>query len=146
MNNEFSVISLSINDYDEIVSLWNKSGLSTRPNGRDSKEEVEKQLKQDVVNFFGIRDDDKLIAVVLATDDTRKGWINRIAVDPDYRGKDLAKMIIEHCEKYFKNKGINVFAACIEDYNKASMSLFEAVGYIKHTDIFYYTKRTRNDV
>ncbi|MBI5566167.1 MAG: GNAT family N-acetyltransferase, partial [Chloroflexi bacterium] len=73
---------LTIEDYEAVIALWLRAGLQTvKPTGRDSRSEFEQQLQHGQI-VIGLEDGEKLIGVVVATNDTRKGWINRIAIDP----------------------------------------------------------------
>lgn len=148
MNN---IKRLSINDYDNIIELWNKSDLPTRPTGRDSLESMTKQFKNDCFAMYGIKDHsikdkNKLCAVVMITDDSRRGWINRLCVLPEYRGKGYAKKLIQFSEEYLKDRGIEIFVCLIEDYNKASQNLFKGSGYTHRNNLYYFTKRGRDGI
>jgi hypothetical protein len=73
---------LTIEHYEAIIQLWRESDLPHRPNGRDSRAEMGRQMKSVPDLFLGAFDGGKLIGVVIGTEDTRKGWINRLAVHP----------------------------------------------------------------
>ena len=90
--------------------------------------------------MLGLEDEGKLVACVVITDDARKGWINRLAVDPEYRRQGLAAQLIAEAENDLRTRGFHVFAALIEDDNAASLSLFQREGYKTH-DIVYVSKR-----
>jgi N-acetylglutamate synthase len=136
---------LTIDDYDAILALWQKAGLdSIRPQGRDSREAFADQLAHGQV-VLGLEDRSRLLACVVITDDTRKGWINRLAVEPDYRRQGLAARLIAEAEQELRARGIQVFAALIENENVASLSLFQHEGYKTH-DIYYVSKRDSKDV
>jgi len=138
---------LSIEDYDEMLNLWIASGLtSLKPKGRDSREEIEKQMKMFPGGFIGAFADGKLVGIVVATHDGRKGWINRLAVHPDYRRRGIAKKLIEEAEKYLKKEGMKIICALIEDWNTASINLFQKSGYKMHKDIIYFSKRESDEV
>ena len=131
---------LTVNDYDAILALWQRAGLDTiRPQGRDSREAFADQLARGQV-VLGLEDTDKLAACVVITDDTRKGWINRLAVDPGYRRQGLAARLMLEAEQALREKGIHVFAALIEHENTASLSLFQREGYKTH-NVVYVSKR-----
>lgn len=137
---------LTIENYEEMVELWKIAGLnSIRLKGRDSKEAVEKQMKMFPKGFIGAFLDGKLVGVVVVTHDGRKGWINRLAVHPSYRRKGIASRLIEEAEKVLREDGISVFCALVEDWNHASMKLFEKCGYKKHSEIVYFSKRDSED-
>ena len=86
-----------------------------------------------------------MIGVVIATHDTRKGWINRLAIDPDYRRRGYAQQLVQAAEDALRDLGLTLIAAMIEDYNDASLALFKRLGYAVHTDIYYVSKRDSSD-
>jgi N-acetylglutamate synthase len=136
---------LTIADYEAVIDLWQRSGLpSIRPTGRDSRAEFSKQLAQGQI-VIGLEDAGKLMGVVVATSDTRKGWINRLAIDPAQRRKGYGAQLIHAAEAALREAGLKVMAALIEDYNDASLTLFEREGYVVHTDIYYVSKRESDD-
>lgn len=137
---------LSIKDYPKLVSLWSKAGLPFKPKGRDSPEAIEMQIKKNPDFFMGAFENGKLIGAVIVSSDARKGWINRLAVDPEYRRRGVAKTLIAEAEKVLRQKGIKIFCALIEDSNAASKELFRKCGYTEHRDIIYFSKRDNNEV
>jgi len=137
---------LTINDYEEITRLWSRAGLPFKPKGRDSKEEIAVQMKASPEFFLGAFEDDSLVGTVVLSCDTRKGWINRLATDPAYRRRGIAKALIAESEKILRKKGFGIFCVLIEDYNVASMELFKKCGYVEHRDIIYFSKRDSTDV
>ena len=134
---------LTLDDHDAILALWQRAGLSSRPQGRDSREAFGAQLASGAL-ALGFEDGGKLVACVVVTDDTRKGWINRLAVDPDFRRQGLAAQLIKEAEQALRGKGIHVFAALIHSDNAPSQNLFQHEGY-KPLDIVYVTKRDDED-
>ncbi|MDP2806709.1 MAG: GNAT family N-acetyltransferase, partial [bacterium] len=77
----------------------------------------------------------------IASHDGRKGWLNRIAVDPDYRRQGLAKKLTLAGERALRKHGIKIFALLIHSYNSSSLQLAKKMGYKVHNDILYLTKR-----
>jgi ribosomal protein S18 acetylase RimI-like enzyme len=135
-----SLRRLTSEDHEAILALWQRAGLhSIRPQGRDSRQALAGQLARGQV-VLGLEEDGRLVACVLITDDTRKGWINRLAVDPDYRRRGLAARLIAEAEKELRARGLYVFSALIESENGESLSLFQREGYKTH-DIVYVSKR-----
>jgi ribosomal protein S18 acetylase RimI-like enzyme len=137
---------LTADDYEAILSLWQRAGLdSIRPQGRDSREAFADQLARGQV-VLGLEDAEvgRLVACVVITDDTRKGWINRLAVDPDYRRQGLGARLIAEAEDDLRARGFHIFAALIEGENEPSLHLFKREGYKTH-DIYYVSKRDSED-
>lgn len=136
---------LSIAEIEELYELWNLSKLPYKPQGRDSVEGFSKRINNSDTAIFGIHDNGILIASMVLSADGQKGWINRIAIHPEYRRKGIAQYLIDFAENYFKEKGIGLFAALIEEDNHPSRSLFTKADYVEHRDIIYYSKRIDPD-
>jgi ribosomal protein S18 acetylase RimI-like enzyme len=134
---------LGKSDYEEILDLWKRAGLTIRAEGRDSASAFAGQMQSGVQRVAGLRDGSRLVAVAVFTHDGRKGWINRLAVDPAYRRRGLAQRLITEAERWFTQElGLEVWAALIEKENTASQALFARMGYGRH-DLIYVSKRTR---
>ncbi|MDI6847059.1 MAG: GNAT family N-acetyltransferase [Candidatus Bathyarchaeia archaeon] len=137
---------LTISDYEEMVRLWSKAKLPFKPKGRDSKKAIAAQMKTNPEFFLGAFEDNRLVGTVIISCDLRKGWINRLAVDPDYRHRGVAKALIAESEKILRKYGIRIFCVLIEDYNTVSKKLFKECNYIEHSDITYFSKRDSDEV
>ena len=136
---------LTIDDHAAILALWQRAGLhSIRPEGRDSRAEFERQLAEGQV-AIGLEESSQLIGVVLATNDTRKGWINRLAIDPGYRRQGYGEQLVRAAEDALHAAGLHLIAAFIEEGNAASLTLFEKLGYAAHPKIVYVSKRDSMD-
>jgi GNAT superfamily N-acetyltransferase len=142
---DYPVRPLTIEDYDRMIALWERAELSYRPKGRDAKEEIDTQLKRDDLRVLGMFDGEKLIGTILCSSDGRRGWINRLAVDPDYRKQGLSQRLIEDSEVFLRSLGLKVIAALIEDYNEPSIAAFKKAGYLYGQDIMYLSKRSSWD-
>ncbi|MCS6845889.1 MAG: GNAT family N-acetyltransferase [Caldilineales bacterium] len=140
------VVYLEASHYDEIVDLWRRAGLHIRPSGRDSREAFRHQLASGIQTPIGLRDGDRLVAVALATHDSRKGWINRLAVDPEYRRRGLGLRLIRLCEEHFRRQDIHIWTALIEGWNTPSLALFRKAGYVLHDDVVYASRRADEKV
>ncbi|MGQ9588238.1 MAG: GNAT family N-acetyltransferase [Thermoplasmata archaeon] len=138
---KFRIRHLRPKEIPLVPELWTKAGLPFRPKGRDSLDRLAKQRRAAPDLFLGAFIDDKLVGVAIASDDGRKGWINRLAVLPDARRMGLGKALIRECERALRKRGHKLFSALIEDYNRPSMKFFESAGYKREENIIYYTKR-----
>ncbi|MDH4122674.1 MAG: GNAT family N-acetyltransferase [Thermoplasmata archaeon] len=136
---------LTSEDYDEILSVWEKSGLPIRRNGRDSRGQIAAQLNSGNVIILGEEADGRLVGIIMITHDARKGWLNRLAVLPEHQKEGVATKLIEKAEEILKEKGFEVFCVLIEDEKLESKRLFEKLGYNDEQEIRYYTKRLRKE-
>jgi RimJ/RimL family protein N-acetyltransferase len=138
-------VLLGPGDYAEILTLWGRAGLPARSGGRDAPEAFRRQQESGLQRSLGIRVDDQLVAVVVLTHDGRKGWINRLAVDPAFRHRGYASRLVAAGERWFTDEiGVEVTAALIHTHNDASRALFEELGY-ETVDVVYVRKVARPD-
>ena len=137
---------LTIDYYNEILSLWDRSALPYKPRGRDSESAIEFQMKRNPSFFLGAYDGNRLVGTVFASFDLRRGWINRLAVDPKYRRTGVARKLIATAEKVLRKKGARIICALVEDYNAASLSLFKKCGYVEHRNDVYLSKRDSDEI
>ncbi len=132
---------LSIEQYSQILDLWHLTNLPLKEKGRDSYLSLEKQLNTGSIIIIGYFSEKTLVGVVLISQDGRKGWINRLAVHPNYRRQGIASQLIQYCENYFKSLDITVYGALIEADNTPSKNCFEKNGWSCWPEIQYYSKR-----
>ncbi len=137
---------LAIDAYEAITSLWTKAKLPFKSHGRDSREAIAAEMAANPDFFVGAFEDDNLIGIAVLSCDLRKGWINRLAVDPEYRRRGVARVLIVEAEKIFGNRGLKLFCALIEEDNLVSKQLFKHCGYTENRDIAYFSKRDSEDI
>jgi ribosomal protein S18 acetylase RimI-like enzyme len=132
-------------DYDAVVDLWRLSGLKYSGSGRDSHEAILTQLARPSSIFFVAERKGRIVAAALCTHDGRKGWINRLAVLPRCQRKGVGGTMIREAERRFGELGIEVYSCLIMADNERSQQMFAHLGYVRHDDVVYYSKKTRDD-
>ena len=137
---------LTIGNYEETIKLWSRAKLPCKPEGRDSKEAMAKEMEANPEFFLGAFEGNRLIGTVIVTCDMRKGWINRLAVDPDYRKRGVAKILVGQSETILRKHGIRIFCALVDCDNTASQALFKQCGYVRHREITYFSKRNSDEL
>ena len=137
-----------IDDYDRVMELWAEGDLPLKPQGRDSRENIGRQIGLPNVRFLVAeeRKGGRVIGTVLATHDGRKGWINRLAVDAAARRKGIGARLVLAAESWLESQGMDILACLIEEDNAVSMAVFEKLGYKKHPEIIYFAKRKYSGV
>ncbi|MGC1119694.1 MAG: GNAT family N-acetyltransferase [Candidatus Methanofastidiosia archaeon] len=136
---------LSPDYYDHLISLWEKAGLSYRPKGRDSREEISRQMKENPDFFLGAFLEGELVGCIIATFDGRKGWINRLTVLPEHRRQGIAQVLITGAEDALRKRGAEVIGILIYEDNVPSLNLFQRMGYLIGEDLLYLSKRDRRE-
>ncbi len=141
----FKIRKYGDEDYPQVIALWMKTGLPLKPKGRDRREGVKSQAEERNVVFLVAEGNGQLIGTVVGTHDSRKGWINRLAVAPAFQRQGLARKLVEEIERWLDQLGIEIVACLIEEENPHSMKVFEKLGYKRHSDIIYFTKRKNEE-
>ena len=143
---EFNIRFYRKGDYPVIISLWRAAELPFKPNGRDSRNRLEEEMKKGNGTFLFAMDNEIEIGVVLVTHDGRKGWINRLAVIPEYRKRGIGSRLVKAAEQWLDNQGIEIYACLIESYNETSFLAFQKMGYVPFEGVRYLTKRKFQDI
>lgn len=137
---------LTIENYEEMLELWSNAGLPFKPQGRESYSSIKAEMDANPDFFLGAFEEGKLVGTIIISSDLRKGWINRLAVDPNYRNRGIARAMITKAEEILRKRGIRLFCALIEDHNTVSKKLFKKCGYVEHRDILYFSKRDSEEI
>ena len=132
---------LTETEIPEMIEVWKASGLPYKPRGRDSLKNLKAQRNHDPELFLGAFLGTKLVSVVLASDDGRRAWINRLAVIPEARGLGAALALVRRAENIMRSRGRRLFCVQIEEGNDESIRFFQHAGYRLEHEIHYYTKR-----
>ena len=133
-------------DYDGIIDLWNRAGLHHQPAGRDSRSNLEREMEDPDVDFLVALSGGRIVGSVIGTNDGRKGWVNRLATDPEHRGEGVATELVEMVEGRFQARSLKIFSCLINAENRQSQALFERNGYDPHREVLYYSKKVDPDV
>lgn len=136
---------LVIDDYDELLVLWEKAGGIYRPNGRDSREKIAEELEKDTAIFLVAETDGSIVGTVFGTHDGRKGWINRLAISPDYRFQGIASQLVKEIESRLHSRGIEIIAGLVDDDNLGSMEFLKKCGFVEQGEIVYFSKQKHSE-
>ena len=135
-----------IEDYDQVIKLWQESELEHRPTGRDTRERIAAEIEKETAIFLVAQINDEIVGTIFCTHDGRKGWLNRLSVLPKMQRKGIASDLIKEGEKRLRELGIGVLCALIWKSNSSSKELFESEGYDLLEDALYFVKKDRPDI
>jgi ribosomal protein S18 acetylase RimI-like enzyme len=147
MDRRVVIRRLGLADYERWMDIWQRAGLhSIRPLGRDSREAFARQFATSAHTMLGLEVDGELVGVVLTTHDGRKGWINRLAVLPEFRRRGYGSRLVRKAESLLREQGMTVIALFIEPGNEISLALFNELGYVEFEGgMHYLSKRDSED-
>jgi ribosomal protein S18 acetylase RimI-like enzyme len=147
MSRSIEYRNLKTSDYDEIIRVWTEADLGHKPQGRDNRERVTKEIARMPDLHIGAFSEGRLIGTVIGSWDGRRGCVNRLAVIPEFRRQGIAEKLVSICEERLKKLGALVIYCLIDRENDPSLMLFsKRLGYHLHDGIVYLSKRDNWDV
>ena len=131
---------MQISDYDSIYNLWiNTPGMGLN-SVDDSKEGIEKFLKRNPSTCFIAEENEKIVGVIMAGNDGRRGYIYHIAVLPEFCGKHIAKTLVENAMAALEKEGITKVALVVFEKNQNGNGFWEKIGFTVRNDLIYRNK------
>ena len=134
---------MTIDDYDEVYALWLSPpgmGLNTTD---DSKEGIARYLKRNPSTSFVAVCDGRIVGVIMAGHDGRRGYIYHTAVLNEYRNRGIATKRVENTMKALENEGINKAALVAFERNTVGNDFWESIGFTVRDDLVYRNKNIR---
>ena len=128
-----------IEDYERVYQLWMSCSGMGLNNLDDSKEGIAKFLDRNPQTCF-VAENDKVVGVIFAGNDGRRGYIYHTAVHPDYRSQGIATDLVKSVEQAMKNLNINKIALVAFERNESGNAFWEKQGYSLRTDLSYRNK------
>ena len=135
--------TMTLSDYDSVYQLWHSTpgmGLNTTD---DSREGIEKYLKRNPTTSFVAEQDGRIVGVIMAGHDGRRGYIYHTAVLLEYRGQGIAEKLVEHAIAALDKKGISKAALVVFKSNDIGNGFWEHIGFTEREDLVYRNKNIR---
>ena len=131
---------MQISDYDSIYNLWiNTPGMGLN-SVDDSKDGIEKFFKRNPTTCFVAEEDSKIVGVIMAGNDGRRGYIYHTAVLPEFCGKHVAKTLVENAMAALEKEGITKVALVVFEKNQNGNGFWEKIGFTVRNDLIYRNK------
>ena len=131
---------MTLEDYDDVYNLWLSTpgmGLNLTDDGRGG---IERYLKRNPTSCFVAEDSGKIIGVIMAGHDGRRGYIYHTAVLQAYRNRGIAKELVENVMTALDKEGINKVALVAFEKNKIGNAFWEKIGFSLREDLVYRNK------
>lgn len=129
-------------DQKAVIELWQKCNL-TRP-WNNSRRNIQRKLKVNPELFLVGLLDGKVIATAMGGYEGHRGWVNYLAVDPDYQRKGLGRQIMTAIEGKLLAIGCPKINLQIRTDNLSAVSFYKSIGY-KTDDVISMGKRLVED-
>lgn len=133
-------------DYEKVYDLWiHTTGMGLN-NLDDSEEGIEKFLKRNPSTCFVAQQEGKIIGVILAGHDGRRGFIYHTTVSQEYRKQGIGKALTDHALDALEKEGIHKVALVVFDRNQLGNAFWESQGFTIRNDLVYRNKSIHETV
>ena len=131
---------MDISDYEQVYRLWLSCAGMGLNNLDDSKDGIKRFLDRNPDTCFVALDKEKIIGVIIAGNDGRRGYIYHTAVDPEQRHRGVATRLVNEAMGALKALGINKTALVVFSKNEGGNAFWEKNGFTSRDDLVYRNK------
>ena len=114
-------------DEASVVSLWQLCELTVPWN--NPYKDIARKLKVQPELFLVGMLDSLLIATVMGGYDGHRGWINYLAVHPDFQGQGYAQQVMENVESELRKRGCPKINLQIRSGNARVIAFYQKLGF-----------------
>ena len=136
-------------DYSAVYALWLSCKGMGLNNVDDTEESIARFLERNPETNFVAVEDDRIIGVLMAGYDGRRGYIYHTAVREENRRQGVGEALVEAVLQAFRSVGISKAALVVFARNETGNAFWEKMGFTRRTDIVYrnlaLTEITRMD-
>ena len=131
---------MRIEDYDEAWGLWIHTKEMALNNLDDSREGIRKFLRRNPSTCFVAKEEQKIVGVILAGNDGRRGYIYHLAVLEEARRKKIATKLLNAALEGLKKEGITEVAVLAKRSNECGNLIWEEENFDPREDLVYRCK------
>ena len=135
-----SIRIMTIDDYKKVYELWMSCAGMGLNNLDDSKEGIERFLKRNPDTCFVADVENVIAGVIIVGNDGRRGYIYHTAVHPQYRGRGIAKSLVDTAMTALQKIGISKVALVVFERNEIGNEFWEKMGFTVRGDLIYRNK------
>ncbi len=114
-------------DEPSVIALWKECDL-VRP-WNDPHRDICRKLKVNAEWFLVGLVDGQVVATVMAGYEGHRGWLNYLAVAPEFQRRGLARGIVVEAERLLRKAGCPKINLQIRTSNQAVIEFYRRLGY-----------------
>ena len=143
MHDAIEIRSFRQEDEAPLIKLWERCELVVAWN--DPSKDISRKVQLDPEGLLLCLHDNSLIASVMAGYEGHRGWINYLAVDPEYRRKGLGKTMMKAAETYLEQFECPKINLQIWAQNYQVIEFYKSIGFLQE-DVINMGKRLIPDL
>ena len=140
--NNFIIRSFNADDQKDVIKLWSECGLAVPQN--NPQRDIERKMQVNPEWFLVGELDGKVIATCMAGYEGHRGWINYLAVSPQYRRRGFATQLMQKAENILQNAGCPKINLQVRTSNKDVIKFYKSTGF-SQDDVISMGKRLVKD-
>ncbi len=114
-------------DEDEVVDLWNRCQLVVPANDPRGDIARKQEVQPDLLLVGTVRG--RVVATVMAGYDGHRGWINYLAVSPDFQRRGIGRRMMEEAEQKLRELGCPKVNLQVRGSNAGVVEFYTRIGY-----------------
>ncbi len=119
--------AFEILDEDSVTQLWKDCGLVVSWNNPHS--DIQRKLKVQPEMFLVACIDERVVGSVMAGYDGHRGWINYLAVHPEFQGNGIAVQLMNRAEGILREAGCPKINLQVRTSNKEVIEFYKRLGF-----------------
>ncbi len=129
-------------DEDNVVALWRQCGLVVPWN--DPVKDIRRKLRIQRHLFLVGFSIGRLAATIMAGYEGHRGWINYLAVAPEYRRQGFGRLMMDEAETRLREMGCPKINLQVRRSNARAAEFYRSIGYAED-DVLSMGKRLVED-
>jgi ribosomal protein S18 acetylase RimI-like enzyme len=125
--NETRIRPFKPEDQEKVLGLWTECGLVVPQNNpeRDIQRKLRVNSELFLVGILG----NEVVGTCMAGYEGHRGWINYLAVHPDYRRLGIATIMMKAAEDKLRKMGCPKINVQIRTSNQEVIKFYESIGF-----------------
>lgn len=133
-----TIRAMTIDDYDQVYSLWKTiKGFGIRSMD-DSREGIERFLNRNPGISYVAAEEDRVVGSTLCGHDGRQGCFYHVCVHEKYRRRGLGKAMVVASMEALRKEKINKVCLIAFSKNDVGNAFWKTIGWSRREDCNYY--------
>jgi len=128
-------------DYPACYDLWLRTPGMGLNRVDDSADGIARYLKRNPSTCFVAEEEGRIVGVILAGHDGRRGHISHTAVDSAFRRRGIGGQLVAHTMAALEQEGITKVNLVVFSRNETGNTFWESMGFTVRTDLIYRDRR-----
>lgn len=133
----YNIRKMTIEDYDAVYSFWLEIPGMGINDVDDSREGIAKYLQRNPDTSFVATVKNRIVGVILAGHDGRRGFIYHSAVLPEYQGNGIGRVLVDTALAALEAENISKVALLAFSKNESGNMFWEHMGFGSREDCTY---------